>query len=109
MNWMELVSGVCLLAGGAFGIIGAVGVLRLPDFFSRLHPAGITDTLCATLVLFGLMLQAASFAVVAKLLLIWFFLLFTTPSATLALSKTAVQAGCALPRFRNDKTAGHHD
>ncbi len=97
MNWLEALSGICLIAGGVFGVIGAVGILRLPDFFSRLHPAGITDTLCATLVLLGLMLQAESAGVVVKLLLIWFFLLFTTPSATLALAKTAVQAGCVLP------------
>lgn len=104
LDWL---SGFCLVAGGLFGIIGALGILRLPDFFSRLHPAGIADTLCATLVLLGLMLQAESFAVVVKLLLIWFFLLFTTPSATLALAKTAVQAGCALPAHR-DEDGGKH-
>jgi len=104
MNIVDLLSGICLIAGSIFGLIGAVGVLRFPDFFSRLHPAGITDTLCASLVLFGLILQAAEFTVVAKLLLILFFLLFTTPSATLALAKTAVQGGCTLP---NDK--GAHD
>ena len=102
MNFIELLSGICLIAGSGFGLIGAVGVLRFPDFFSRLHPAGITDTLCASLVLFGLMLQATDFAVVVKLLLILFFLLFTTPSATLALAKTAVQGGCALPKDEAD-------
>ena len=104
MMIVDLLSGVCLIAGSIVGLIGAVGVLRFPDFFSRLHAAGITDTLCASLILFGLMLQAADFTVVAKLLLILFFLLFTTPSATLALAKTAVQGGCALPE---DKSA--HD
>lgn len=104
MNLLDLLSGICLIAGSFFGLIGAVGVLRFPDFFSRLHPAGITDTLCASLILLGLMLQANDFAVVAKLLLILFFLLFTTPSATLALAKTAVQGGYALPE---DKT--EHD
>lgn len=102
MNLVDLLSGTCLIAGSIFGLVGAVGVLRFPDFFSRLHPAGITDTLCASLVLLGLMLQANEFAVVAKLLLILFFLLFTTPSATLALAKTAVQGGCALPNDKAD-------
>jgi multicomponent Na+:H+ antiporter subunit G len=97
MNILDLLSGLCLITGSIFGLIGAVGVLRFPDFFSRLHPAGITDTLCASLVLLGLMLQADGFAVVTKLLLILFFLLFTTPSATLALAKTAAQGGCKLP------------
>ena len=102
--FLDLLSGICLMTGSLFGLIGAVGVLRFPDFYARLHPAGITDTLCASLVLLGLMLQANDFAVVAKLLLILFFLLFTTPSATLALAKTAAQGGCALP---DDKAA--HD
>jgi multicomponent Na+:H+ antiporter subunit G len=97
MSWVVHLSGICLIAGGLVGLIGAVGVLRFPDIFSRLHPAGITDTLCASLILFGLMLQAAEFAVVAKLLLILFFLLFTTPSATLALAKTAAQGDSAIP------------
>ena len=74
-----------------------MGILRFPDFFSRLHPAGVTDTLCASLILLGLMLQATEIAVVAKLLLILFFLLFTTPSATLALAKTAVKGGHPVP------------
>lgn len=100
MNMVDLLSGICLISGSFFGLVGAVGVVRFPDFFSRLHPAGITDTLCASLILFGLMLQATEFAVVAKLLLILFFLLFTTPSATLALAKTALQGGHSLP---NDK------
>ena len=97
MILLEHLSGICLIAGSVFGIVGAVGVLRFPEFYSRLHPAGITDTLCASLVLFGLMLQANSFAVVAKLLLVLFFLLFTTPSATLALANTAARGGCPLP------------
>ena len=97
MSVLDLLSGICLIAGSIFGLVGAVGVLRFPDFFSRLHPAGITDSLCAALILLGLMLQAHDFAVVAKLILILFFLLFTAPSATLALAKTAAQGGCALP------------
>lgn len=97
MNLLDTLSGICLIAGSCAGLIGAVGVLRFPDFFSRLHPAGIADTLCASLILLGLMLQATDLAVVARLLLILFFLLFTTPSATMALAKSAAQAGCPLP------------
>ncbi len=103
MSVLDLLSGICLIAGSIFGLVGAVGVLRFPDFFSRLHPAGITDSLCASLILLGLMLQAHDFAVVAKLILILFFLLFTTPSATLALAKTAAQGGCALPVVETDR------
>lgn len=96
-------SSASLLLGCAFGVVGAIGMLRMPDFFTRLHAAGITDTLCATLILLGLMLQADGFQVVIKLLLILFFLLFTTPSATHALAKTAVQGGCPLPANRDSE------
>lgn len=97
MSGLEIISGVFLLAGCAFGIVGAVGVLRFPDIFSRMHPAGISDTLCAALVLIGLMLLASEAIVVIKLFLILFFLFFTSPTATHALATTAAQGGCALP------------
>jgi multicomponent Na+:H+ antiporter subunit G len=103
MSVLDVLSGICLVSGGVFGLIGAAGVLRFPDFYSRLHPASITDSLCASLVLIGLMLQAHDFAVVGKLILILFFLLFTTPSATLALAKTAAQGGCALPAAETNR------
>ena len=51
---LDLVSMVLLLAGSAFVLIGGIGVLRLPDFYTRIHGAGITDTLGAGLVLLGL-------------------------------------------------------
>jgi len=102
MSLLDTLSGVCMIAGSCVGLIGAVGVLRFPDFFSRLHPAGMADTLCASLILFGLMLQATDLAVVAKLLLILFFLLFTTPAATMSLAKTAVQGGSPLPEEKGD-------
>ena len=40
---IDLASAVFLLAGSCLAVIGGVGLLRLPDFFSRLHGAGITD------------------------------------------------------------------
>ena len=53
---VDILSWMCLLLGGVFSIIGAVGVLRLPDFFTRLHAAGITETLGIGLILLGLCL-----------------------------------------------------
>jgi multicomponent Na+:H+ antiporter subunit G len=82
-----------LLAGLAFVLIGAVGVLRFPDFYTRLHAAGVTDTLGAELMLFGLVLQADSLLTAAKLLLIGLFLFITSPTATHALANAAHTAG----------------
>ncbi len=87
---IDLFSWACLLVGGFFGIVGGIGVVRLPDFFTRLHGAGLTDTLCAALILIGLMLQAGLTLTTVKLILILVFLFFTSPTATHALAKAAL-------------------
>lgn len=87
LTWL---SGFFLLAGGTFGILGGIGLLRFPDFYSRLHAAGITDTLCALLIILGLLIQAGLALVSIKLLLILLFLLFTAPTASHALARAAM-------------------
>ncbi len=83
-----------LLAGGSFFLlVGGIGLLRMPDFFTRLHAAGVTDTAGAGLMLFGLMLQAGFTLVTVKLLLALFFIVFTSPTACHALAKAALQEG----------------
>ena len=79
-----------LLTGGAFGVIGGIGLLRFPDFYTRLHAAGVTETLCAILIVFGLVLQSGFSLMTIKLVLILLFLLFTAPTATHALARAAV-------------------
>lgn len=85
-------SWLLLIAGGMFVLISTIGMLRFPDFFTRLHAASITDTLGSLLVLAGLGLQAGLSLVTVKLLLILFFILFTTPTAAHALAKAALHA-----------------
>lgn len=82
-----------LLLGSAFAIVGGIGIVRLPDFYTRLHGASVTDTMGAGLVTIGLMLQAGFSLVAAKLLLILLFLFFTGPTATHALAKAALGSG----------------
>ncbi|MEJ2577153.1 MAG: monovalent cation/H(+) antiporter subunit G [Gammaproteobacteria bacterium] len=85
-----------LLLGGAFlGISGALGILRFPDFYSRLHAAGVTDTLCAALILTGLMLQAGLSLISVKLVFVLGFLWYTSPVASHALASAALHAGLA--------------
>lgn len=88
---------VMCLAGGLFFVLaGAVGVIRLPDFYTRLHAAGMTDTLGAELILLGLILQCDlvdDWQVIAKLLLVAFFLFVTSPTATHAVAHAAYKAG----------------
>jgi len=87
---VDLLGWLALLGGVAFALIGSVGLMRMPDFYTRLHAAGITDTLGAGLILLGLMLQAGWTLVSVKLLLILIFLWFTSPIATHALSRAAL-------------------
>ena len=89
----DLVSWACLLAGGALLVISGIGMIRLPDLFSRLHAAGLTDTLGAALVLFGLSFQSGFSLVTVKLMMILVFLLVTAPTATHALAKAALHGG----------------
>jgi multicomponent Na+:H+ antiporter subunit G len=84
---------MCLLAGGVLGITGALGLFRFPDFYTRLHAASVTDTLCAGLIILGLMLQSETVMMTIKLLLIPLFLAYTSPTAAHALAKSALRSG----------------
>lgn len=92
-EWLDAAAWLCLLGGSFFGISGAIGLHRFPDFYTRMHAAGVTDTLCAALILGGLMLQAGSALVAAKLFLTLALLLLTSPTATHALAKAAMNGG----------------
>jgi len=69
-------------------MIGGFGIIRLPEFFSRMHAGGITDTLGAGLIIGGLMLQGGLSLVTVKLFMIIFFLIITSPTACHALAKS---------------------
>lgn len=90
---LDLLSWGCLVGGGLFLIAGGIGVLRLPDFFSRLHASGVIDTLGAGLILLGLLLQTEEFSVGVRLVLVLAMLLVTVPTATHAMASAALRAG----------------
>ncbi len=90
---IDILSWACLMAGCAFSLIGAIGILRLPDVFTRMHGAGIIDTLGAGLIVLGLILQAGFTLISVKLFLIIAFLFFTSPTSSHALAQAALQAG----------------
>lgn len=90
---LDILSWICLVTGGILGIVGGIGIHRFPDFYSRLHAAGITDTLCAMLILLGLGFQAGFGIATFKLILIFVFLFFTAPTATHALANAALHRG----------------
>lgn len=82
-----------ILTGVFFVLAGALGVLRLPDFFTRIHAAGMTDTLGLELILIGLIIQSGFTLLSLKFLLVGFFLLLTSPTATHAIADAAFHAG----------------
>lgn len=90
---LDIASWIFLLSGGFLGITGAIGLFRFPDFFTRLHAASVTDTLCAGLIVLGLLFQADSAMTVFKLLLILLILTYTSPTAAHALAKSALHSG----------------
>jgi multicomponent Na+:H+ antiporter subunit G len=93
MNVYDTITAVLLTLGCFFAITGGVGVLRMPDVYTRMHPAGKSDTSAQMLILAGLMVQAGLTLVSVKLLMIILFLFITTPTATHAVAKAAMLSG----------------
>jgi multicomponent Na+:H+ antiporter subunit G len=93
MSWIDIASAALLAAGGFFCIVGAIGLLRMPDFFTRTHAASLIETLGAGLVLAGLALQAGFTLALLKLLILGLMILFASPTATHALAKAARERG----------------
>ena len=89
---IAVLSWILLLSGSFLVLVGGLGLLRLPDFYTRIHAAGITDTLGSWLILGGLALQslgAGMGLVTVKLLMVLVFLVITSPTAGHALAKAA--------------------
>lgn len=90
---LEIISTILLILGSFFGLTGAVGLFKFPDFFTRVHAASITDSIAAILIISGLILRTDFDLVAIKLLLILAFLLITGPTASHALAKSARHGG----------------
>ena len=90
---IDALSWILLTAGGAFVFIGGLGALRLPDFYTRMHAASLTDSMGSILILLGIMLQAGWSLAAVKLLAILAFLLLTGPTASYALANSALLSG----------------
>lgn len=93
MILLEVTSWVFIITGALLGIAGGIGIHRFPDFYSRLHAVGITDTMCAAMFLIGLAVQTGVSIASLKLLLIFIFLFFSSPTATHALADAALLGG----------------
>jgi multicomponent Na+:H+ antiporter subunit G len=90
---IDILSWLLLTAGGGFVFIGGLGALRMPNLYTRMHAASLTDTMGAVLVLGGIMLQAGLTLATIKLAIILLFLLLTSPTASNALASAAILSG----------------
>ena len=90
---VDILSWFCLVAGGGFCAIGGLGLVRMPDFYTRMHAASVTDTLGAGLMLLGMMLQAGLGLVTVKLVMTGLLIFFASPTATHALARAARARG----------------
>ncbi|GIX33927.1 MAG: hypothetical protein KatS3mg125_1883 [Lysobacterales bacterium] len=102
MSGIEWLGVILLVLGALLGLVGGIGVLRFPDFFTRLHAAGVTDTLATGLFLSGLACLFGDWQATLKLALIFFFVLFTSPTASHALAKAALHGGLKPWKRRED-------
>ena len=90
---LDFMSWILLTLGGISVLIGGIGALRMPDLYTRMHAASVTDSMGAILVLLGIMLQAGWSLVTIKLIAILIFLLLTSPTSSNALASAALMAG----------------
>ncbi|MGB1658200.1 MAG: monovalent cation/H(+) antiporter subunit G [Longimicrobiales bacterium] len=99
---LDALSWIAISAGLFFMLVGTLGVLRLPDVYTRLHAAGMTDTMGAGFLILGMLLQTVQgilhgettwWFVLVRLILIYLFLLFTSPIATHALARAGLAGG----------------
>ena len=102
----DVFSLVMFLLGGGLLLIGAIGVIRMPDFYARLHAASVIDTLGADLIILGLLLQVSSWLVAVKLILIFLVILLTSPIAVHALARFALYRGVK-PKLYKDTSDGY--
>jgi len=89
MSMMNFIGWILLILGSFFCLVGSIGLIRLPDFYSRVHAAGVIDSLGAILILLGLITQTQDFLVIIKLVFILIFMMLTGPTAVHALARTA--------------------
>jgi multicomponent Na+:H+ antiporter subunit G len=101
MSAFDLLAGALLALGGFFVLVGGIGVLRMPDLYTRMHASSVTETMGTLLIMLGLMVLAGWSLAAFKLFAVLVFLLFTGPVAAYAMANTALIAG-VVPRVDED-------
>ena len=103
ISGLENIASFVLLGSGIiFLLIGCIGLIRFPDFFTRLHAAGLIDTLGAGLILIGLVIESGWTLNAVKIIFILLFLFFTSPVSSHVVAKAALTSGLRPWRTEED-------
>ncbi len=105
---IEVISWILILGGAFFLFIGSLGMIRLQDFWARLHAASVIDSAGAGLLLFGMMLQTGLSLITIKLAIIVVFLFLTGPTASHAVANAAFISGSRPSDMVEDASAESH-
>ena len=106
--FIEILSWALVSAGSFFVIVGAIGVYRFPDFWTRLHAASVAESAGVILLLTGMMVQAGWGLIAVKLLIIGVFLFITGPTSTHAVANAALVSGLR-PKSSDDGSSDDPD
>jgi multicomponent Na+:H+ antiporter subunit G len=103
----DTIAGLLILLGGAFGVIGALGLLRMPDILIRMHASTKIGTLSCGLIAAATAVYFADAGTAVRAVLIILFLLLTAPIAAHMIGRAAVASG--VPLWRGDFGADPRD
>ena len=93
LDWLQYAAVVLLVIGSVFAFLAALGIVRLPDLYTRMHAASKAGVVGAGLMLFGVALASLDGAVILRAILGILFLLLTTPVSAHLLARAAYRAG----------------
>ena len=93
MVLVDILSGLSIALGVISLITGSIGLVKLPDLFSRTHAVGMMDTAGVGFIILGLIIHEGLTLVSVKLALVGIFLFFTSPVATHAVAQVAFRSG----------------
>ena len=106
MSFVDWVSTLLFVCGAAFFLAGTVGLLRFPDVYTRLHALTKVDNLGLGFVVLGLMLQADSWSVVLKLMLVWALALAASATICYLIAESAMRTGVRMWRVKEKRRHG---
>jgi multicomponent Na+:H+ antiporter subunit G len=99
---IDVLSWPLIVAGSFFTVVGALGLVRMPELFTRMHAASVIETLGAGLLILGMILQAGPTLVALKLVFILVLFFFTAPVVTHALAQAAMHCE-VVPDLKEDR------